>query len=75
MRFVIVVLGLSCLSAPAARAADPKCGAHQHVAVEKDEDEGGMVKHCVCDDGWNANGPAPPCKKAKPTKAAGKSAQ
>jgi hypothetical protein len=50
-----------------ARAAE-KCGAHQHVAVETNEDEGGTVKRCVCDDGWNAGGPGAPCKRAKPAK-------
>jgi hypothetical protein len=50
-----------------ARAAE-KCGAHQHVAVERDDDEGGSVKRCVCDDGWNANGPGAPCKKVKGAK-------
>ena len=72
MRLTIAALCLLCLGAPAARAADPKCGAHQHVAVEKDEDEGSMVKRCVCDEGWNANGPGTPCKKTKPTKSTGK---
>lgn len=56
--------------APIARAAE-KCAAHQHVSVEKDEDEGGTIKRCVCDDGWNAAGPAAPCKKVKATAAGG----
>jgi hypothetical protein len=75
MRLTIAALGLLCLSAPAARAEDPKCGAHQHVAVEKDEDEGGTVKRCVCDDGWSGGGPGTPCRKAKPGKPTGKGAK
>lgn len=59
------LLALAGVGAPAARATE-KCGEHQHVAVENNDDEGGTVKRCVCDDGWNANGPTAPCKKAKP---------
>jgi len=51
----------------AARAAE-KCGAHQHVAVENNDDEGGTVKRCVCDEGWDGGGPGAPCKKAKAAK-------
>jgi hypothetical protein len=51
-----------------ARAGERKCGAHQHESVEKNEDEGGTVKSCVCDEGWDATGPAPPCKKATKSK-------
>jgi hypothetical protein len=64
LRLSFVVLAVLGLAAPAARAAE-KCGPHQHIAVEKDEDEGGTVKRCVCDEGWNAGGPGAPCKKAK----------
>ncbi|MCU1282589.1 MAG: hypothetical protein JWM53_6135 [bacterium] len=60
----LALLALVSLGAPAARAAE-KCGAHQHEAVEANDDEGGTVKRCVCDDGWNANGPGAPCKKVK----------
>jgi hypothetical protein len=69
MRQTIIVLGLLFLGAPAARAGETKCGAHQHQAVEQNDDEGGTLKRCVCDDGWDANGPGAPCKKAKPDKA------
>src|SRR5206468_857152 len=55
------------LAAPAPDG-ERKCGAHQHQSVEKNEDEGGTVKSCVCDEGWDATGPAPPCKKAKAKK-------
>lgn len=55
---VVVALG----GGAVARATE-KCGAHQHLSVEKDEDEGGTVKRCVCDDGWSASGPGAPCKK------------
>ena len=65
MRHTILALGLVLLGAPAARARETRCPAHQHEKVETDADEGGTVKHCVCDDGWDANGPAPPCKKPK----------
>ena len=60
----LAVLALVGVGAPLARAAE-KCGAHQHVSVEKNDDEGGTVKRCVCDDGWNATGPEAPCKKVK----------
>ena len=66
MRLAIAVLGLLFLGAPA-RAADLTCGKHQHVSAEKDEDEG-TVKRCVCDDGWDADGPGAPCRKAKAAK-------
>jgi hypothetical protein len=72
LRLVIAVLGPLSLAAPAARAADQTCGAHQHITVEKDEDEGGTVKRCVCDDEWNADGPGAPCRRAKPTKSSDK---
>ena len=42
--------------------AEMKCGAHEHLVVEKDEDEGGTMKRCVCDEGWDETGPAPPCR-------------
>ena len=58
------------LAVPVAARADAKCGTHQHEAVEKDADEGGTVKRCVCDDGWNGAGPTAPCKKVKGGKAA-----
>ena len=67
MRTIILVVGLACLSAPSARAAQ-KCGAHQHEAVEQNDDEGGTVKRCVCDEGWDAGGPGAPCKKVKAEK-------
>ena len=63
LRLTSIVLGVLALAVPMARAAD-KCGPHQHVAVEKDEDEGGTVKRCVCDEGWDADGPGTPCRKA-----------
>lgn len=67
LRLALAALGL-CLGAPAARAVDAACGAHQHVVVEQNEDEGGTVKRCVCDAGWDADGPGAPCRKAKPAK-------
>lgn len=63
---VLAWLTLCGAAAPMARAAE-KCGAHQHVAVENNDDEGGTVKRCVCDEGWNAGGPGAPCKKVKAT--------
>ncbi|MDB4969018.1 MAG: hypothetical protein JWN44_4707 [Myxococcales bacterium] len=66
LRVTIVALGLTLLGAPAARAAE-KCGPHQHVAVESNDEEGGTVKRCVCDEGWDAGGPGAPCRKVKPT--------
>lgn len=63
LQLMFGLFALVALGAPA-RAAD-KCGAHQHVAVENNDDEGGTVKRCVCDDGWNAGGPGAPCKKVK----------
>lgn len=73
MRLTIAMLGLFCLDAPVARAAvETTCGAHQHVAVEKDEDEGGTIKRCVCDEGWNAGGPGAPCRRTDPGRSAGK---
>jgi hypothetical protein len=65
MRTTILALGLFCLGAPTVRAAETKCGLHQHEAVEQNDDEGGTVKRCVCDDGWDAGGPGAPCKKVK----------
>jgi hypothetical protein len=64
MRTLILALGLSCFAVPSAHAAQ-KCGAHQHEAVEQNDDEGGTVKRCVCDEGWDAGGPGAPCKKTK----------
>jgi hypothetical protein len=63
-RSMIAALALSCLSAPAARAAE-KCGPHQHSVVEANDEEGGTVKRCVCDEGWDAGGPGAPCRKVK----------
>jgi len=72
MRHTLIALALLSLGAPAARAAEPKCGPHKHEAVEQNDDEGGTVKRCVCDEGWDAGGPGAPCKKvragAKPKK-------
>lgn len=52
--------------APAAapKAPPSECPPHAHVVVEKDPDEGGTVRRCVCDEGWDAGGPTPPCAKA-----------
>lgn len=41
---------------------DPSCGPHEHLVVERDEDEGSVVKRCLCEPGWDAAGPAPPCR-------------
>lgn len=68
MRTTIVALALCFLGAPTVRAGETKCGPHQHQAVEQNEDEGGTVKRCVCDDGWDAGGPGAPCKKVKAQK-------
>jgi hypothetical protein len=57
------------LGTGATARAEGKCGAHQHEAVEKNDDEGGTVKRCVCDKGWDGAGPTAPCKKAKAGKA------
>jgi hypothetical protein len=64
LALLFAVLALAGLGSPVARAAE-KCGAHQHISVEKNDDEGGTVKRCVCDDGWNGSGPEAPCKKVK----------
>lgn len=69
MRTLVLAFGLLCLAAPAVRAAETKCGPHQHEAVEQNEDEGGTVKRCVCDKGWDGGGPGAPCKKVKAPKA------
>jgi hypothetical protein len=53
------------LGAPAAATAASDCGPHQHLVVEKDPDEGGTMKRCLCDEGWDADGPAPPCRAAR----------
>jgi hypothetical protein len=67
MKKLQLIFALFALVAVDATArADEKCGAHQHVAVEANEDEGGTVKRCVCDEGWDAGGPGAPCKKVKP---------
>jgi hypothetical protein len=50
------------ISSPAA-AEDPKCGPHEHLVVERDPDEGAMTRRCLCDEGWDADGPAPPCRE------------
>lgn len=60
---IFALLALVSIGAPA-RAAE-KCGPHQHVATETNDEEGGTVKRCVCDEGWNAGGPGAPCKKVK----------
>ena len=69
MHSTIAVLGFLCLGDPAARAAE-KCGTHQHQAVEANDEEGGTVKRCVCDEGWDAGGPGAPCRKVKADKSA-----
>ena len=51
---------LSLSPLPALAGPDPACGPHEHVVSERDEDEGGMVKRCVCDEGWDADGPGKP---------------
>ncbi|HEX4458710.1 MAG TPA: hypothetical protein VIA18_12125 [Polyangia bacterium] len=68
MRQTMIALCLVFLGAPTARAGETKCGVHQHEAVEQNDDEGGTVKRCVCDEGWDANGPGAPCKKVKADK-------
>jgi hypothetical protein len=68
MRTTILALGLLCLGAPTVRAAETACGPHQHAAVEQNDDEGGTVKRCICDEGWDADGPGAPCKKVKAQK-------
>lgn len=52
-------------AAPAFAGADPKCGPHEHLVTEKDPEEGGIMKRCMCDEGWDAGGPAPPCRSGK----------
>jgi hypothetical protein len=69
LHLTMALVGAVSLGAPLSARAE-KCGAHQHESVEKDADEGGTVKRCVCDDGWNAAGPVAPCKKVKGGKAA-----
>ncbi|MSP60100.1 MAG: hypothetical protein EXR72_07110 [Myxococcales bacterium] len=69
-----LVISLFLVAAPrgsSALAEELKCGPHQHVVVEKDEDEGATRKRCACDEGWDAEGPGRPCKevKAAPAKA------
>lgn len=57
-----LMLALLLLAAPAA-AQELKCGPHEHLVTERDPDEGAMMKRCVCDEGWDADGPAPPCRE------------
>lgn len=57
--------------APPPKAPPSECPPHAHVVVEKDPDEGGTIRRCICDEGWDATGPAPPCAKA-PAGAGGK---
>jgi hypothetical protein len=66
--FSSMVLAFGCalfVSVPAVHAAGDKgeCGPHEHLVVEKDPDEGAITKRCLCDEGWDAGGPAPPCKQ------------
>jgi hypothetical protein len=72
LRRLILVAAL-CLPAPTLAGADSACGPHQHVESERDEDEGGVVRRCVCDAGWDADGPGRPCRSA--AAAAGKPAR
>jgi len=67
MRTTMIALGLLWLATPSALAAQ-KCGPHQHEAVEQNDDEGGTVHRCECDEGWDAGGPGTPCKKVKAEK-------
>ena len=60
---LLLLLGL-CAPAPALAGPDPACGPHQHVVTERDEDEGSVVKRCVCDAGWDGGGPGRPCRSA-----------
>jgi hypothetical protein len=46
-------------------AGEPQCGPHEHVVTERDDEEGSIVKRCVCDEGWDADGPGKPCRQAK----------
>lgn len=48
--------------APVLAGPDPVCGPHEHVFVERDEEEGSTVKRCVCDEGYVSEGPGKPCK-------------
>jgi hypothetical protein len=57
---ILVLAPSSALAGP-----DPACGPHEHLVVEKDADEGSTVKRCLCDEGWDEGGPAPPCRQAK----------
>ena len=64
------LLLLSLLASPPLALADGaslKCGPHQHVVEERDEEEGSKVSRCVCDQGWEAEGPGRPCQKTKPS--------
>jgi hypothetical protein len=58
-----LALALSLSSSAVAAAAEPACGPHQHVVVVRDEDEGGTMKRCACDEGWDADGADPPCRE------------
>ncbi len=61
----LILLSLA-LTPAAGLAAELKCGPHEHVVEERDEEEGSKVKRCVCDEGWDADGPGMPCRQAKP---------
>ena len=66
---LLAVVATVSFGAPSrARAGERKCGAHQHESVEKNEDEGGTVKSCVCDEGWDATGPARPARRSRSRK-------
>jgi len=60
----LLLLAVLCAPAPALAGPVPACGPHQHVESERDEDEGSVVKRCVCDAGWDADGPGRPCRAA-----------
>ncbi len=68
MKRLIVPFVLA-LSPAAGLATELKCGPHEHIVEERDEDEGSKVKRCVCDEGWDADGPGKPCRAAGATAA------
>ena len=63
----VLLSAFSLFVAAPAFADELKCGPHEHVISERDPEEGAMTKRCVCDEGWDATGPAPPCKERAKT--------
>ena len=53
--------------APPPKAPPSECPPHAHVVVEKDPDEGGTIRRCICDEGYygDPNVPEGSCEQAE----------